>query len=100
MAEHFTQSGIPLKPVYKPADIVDLDYDRDLGDPGQYPFTRGNRLKTGNGAWIQRELSGEGDPKRSNALITRLLAQGQTGMDLIGDAQTMGLLDADHPIAQ
>jgi len=100
MAEHFTQSGIPLKPLYKPDDVTGLDYDRDLGDPGQYPFTRGNRLKTGKGAWIHRELSGEGDPKRSNEQIKRLIAQGQTGMDLIGDAPTMGIMDADHPIAQ
>ena len=100
MAEHFTQSGIPLKPLYKPEDIRGLDYDADLGDPGQFPFTRGNRLKTGKGAWIHRELSGEGDPKISNQQIRRLIAQGQTGMDLIGDSPTQGLLDADHPIAQ
>lgn len=100
MAEHFTQSGIPLKPLYRPEDVAGLDYEADLGDPGQYPFTRGNRLKTGKGAWITRELSGEGDPSISNAQIKGLLAMGQTGMDLIGDSPTQGLLDPDHPIAQ
>ena len=93
MAEHFTQSGIPLKPLYRPEDVAGLDYEADLGDPGQYPFTRGNRLKTGKGAWISRELSGEGDPSISNAQIKGLLAMGQTGMDLIGDSPTQGLLD-------
>jgi methylmalonyl-CoA mutase N-terminal domain/subunit len=100
MTEQFTQAGIPLKPLYKPEDIADLDYDTQLADPGQYPFTRGNRLKTGKGAWIHRELSGEGDPSISNQQIKNLIAMGQTGMDVIGDSPTQGLMDADHPIAE
>ena len=51
-------------------------------------------------AWIQRELSGEGDGRRSNEQIRYLLEHGQTGIDVIGDAPTQSLLDPDHPLAR
>jgi len=52
------------------------------------------------GGWIQRELSGEGDPARSNAQFKYLLSKGQTGLDVIGDTPTMACLDPDHPFAE
>ncbi len=100
MTERATQSGIPLAPVYTPADGAGCDYAERLGDPGTYPYTRGTRPATHEGGWIQRELSGEGDPKRSNAQFKYLLGHGQTGLDVIGDAPTMGCLDPDHPFAR
>lgn len=89
-----TRSGVPLQRSYGPAD--------DSGErPGEFPFTRG-RLSNphAKAAWIQRELSGEGDGNRSNEQICYLLEHGQTGIDVIGDAPTQSLLDPDHPLAR
>ncbi len=97
MGEH-TRSGIPLKPVYSPEDIKDLDYGENLNSPGTFPFTRG-RLSERRGGWIQRELAGEGEPSRSNEQLKYLLQKGQTGIDVIGDSPTQACLDADHPLA-
>jgi methylmalonyl-CoA mutase, N-terminal domain len=83
---------------YGPAD-VGIDYSR-IGDPGSYPFTRG-RLRPPHGraaGWIQRELSGEGSPRRSNEQLRTLLAHGALGVDVIGDNPTMSALDPDHPM--
>ncbi|MBI5506623.1 MAG: acyl-CoA mutase large subunit family protein [Deltaproteobacteria bacterium] len=100
MTERRTQSRIPLQPVYVPADLAAFDHAAKLGEPGAYPYTRGNRAHGPGGAgWIQRELSGEGDAKRSNEQLKYLLERGQTGLDVIGDTPTMGLLDPDHPLA-
>lgn len=84
-----------------PEDVQGLDYQNDLGDPGSYPFTRGSRgaLRTSAG-WTHRELSGEGSPKRSNEQLHYLLEHGAQGLDIIGDAATVGLLDPDHPFAR
>jgi methylmalonyl-CoA mutase N-terminal domain/subunit len=99
MTDQFTRSKIPLKPVYTPEDTAGLDYENKLGAPGAYPYTRGIR-PAGAWTWIQRELSGEGDPQTSNKQLKHLIAQGQTGIDVIGDAPSMGLLDPDHPLAK
>lgn len=101
MAQRITQSKIPLKQVYTPDDVKNVSYAGHISDPGSFPFTRGRRLDVyGGGAWIERELSGEGDPLTSNAQFKYLLKMGQTGLDVIGDAPTIGLLDADHPFAK
>ena len=91
-------SGIPLRPFYGPQDGI-RDY-ASIGDPGTYPFTRGRRRRPGGhtGGWIQRELSGEGSPRRSNEQFHALLAHGALGIDVIGDNPTMSALDPDHPI--
>ena len=100
MTERCTQSRIPLRPIYTPTDLAGFDYAQRLNDPGVYPYTRGTRAQPAERAgWIQRELSGEGDPARSNAQFKYLLAKGQTGLDVIGDTPTMGCLDPDHPLA-
>jgi methylmalonyl-CoA mutase N-terminal domain/subunit len=96
-----TDAGASLRPVYRPADIAGVDYERDLGDPGEFPFTRGRRAPRPDaavGVWIQRELSGEGSPRRSNAQFHQLLAHGARGVDVIGDSPTMAALDPDHPM--
>jgi methylmalonyl-CoA mutase N-terminal domain/subunit len=101
MHERRSESGIPLEAVYGPADRTDADYARRLGDPGEFPYTRGVRAPSGRrGGWIQRELSGEGDPRRSNAQFRFLLSKGQTGLDVIGDTPTVACLDPDHPLAR
>jgi methylmalonyl-CoA mutase N-terminal domain/subunit len=93
-----TRSGIPLKPVYSPEDIQNLDYQNNLNDPGAFPYTRGRSAKSA-GVWIQRELSGEGEPSRSNEQLKYLIEKGQMGIDVIGDSPTMACLDPDHPLA-
>jgi methylmalonyl-CoA mutase N-terminal domain/subunit len=101
MTEWQTQSRIPLKHFYTNEDVRNLDYQESLSDPGSFPFTRGRRLDLHPGAaWIQRELSGEGDPLTSNAQFKYLLAMGQTGLDVIGDTPSVGLIDPDHPFAK
>jgi methylmalonyl-CoA mutase, N-terminal domain len=89
-----TRSGVPLQPAY-------LAPNGEGERPGEFPFTRG-RLSNPHAqtTWIQRELSGEGNGKRSNAQIRYLLEHGQTGIDVIGDAPTQSLLDPDHPLAR
>ena len=100
MGQNFTQSKIPLKPVYTPDDLRDFDYQRQLNGPGAFPYTRGRSADLyAKGAWIQRELSGEGEPSRSNEQLKYLIAKGQTGIDVIGDSPTQGCIDPDHPIA-
>lgn len=100
MAENFTQSKIPIQRVYAPEDLKDFDYRRGLNAPGSYPYTRGRSADLyAKGAWIQRELSGEGEPSRSNEQLKYLIQKGQLGIDVIGDSPTMACLDPDHPMA-
>jgi methylmalonyl-CoA mutase N-terminal domain/subunit len=100
------------RPFYRPGDTA-TDYERQLGDPGEYPFTRGTRTPrppdegnanaNGNGARddaILRELSGEGSARDSNAQFRYLLEHGATGLDVIGDGPTVLYLDPDHPHAK
>lgn len=96
-----TSSGIPLKPIYRAEDLQDFDYSKNLNDAGSYPYTRGiypemyrNRL------WVIRVLSGEKTPIDSNKQFKRLVKEGETGLDVIGDTPTMTQIDADHPLAE
>ncbi len=70
-----TTSGVEVKPVYRPEDVAGLDYERDLADPGQYPYTRGPyphmyREKY----WTMRTYTGFGTPRLTNEWNRRLLA--------------------------
>ena len=94
-----TRSGTPLKTVYMPEDIKAGKRDPQPEKPGRFPFTRGRSDKV-YGSWIQRGLSGEGDPSRSNEQLKYLIRKGQTGIDVIGDSPTMACLDPDHPLAR
>jgi methylmalonyl-CoA mutase N-terminal domain/subunit len=101
MAGARTQSGIPLKPVYTAEDLEAFDPSSQLGAPGEFPYTRGVRpAESGRRGWIQRELSGEGDPRRSNEQFQYLLSKGQTGLDVIGDTPTVAMMDPDHDFAR
>lgn len=92
-----TRSGIPLKDYYTANDLASLNGVLSE-QPGEYPYMRGRRA-TPSGGWIQRSLSGEGGPERSNEQLRFLIAGGQTGVSVIGDAPTLALLDPDHPLA-
>ncbi|MBT4268542.1 MAG: hypothetical protein HOD85_30395 [Deltaproteobacteria bacterium] len=93
-----SRSGIPLQDFYN-YDDVQNDFVKNIPKPGEYPFTRGHRSKAQPvGAWIHRELSGEGGPVKSNEQLKYLIEQGQKGIDVIGDAATQGWMDPDHPL--
>lgn len=97
MAEQ-TRSGIALKPHYTRADVSCSEAPEA---PGAYPFTRGRlRPPQASPGWINRELSGEGDARRSNEQIKYLIGLGQMGVDVIGDSPTQSMIDPDHPLVR
>ena len=96
------QSGIRVKPVYTPQDLdeVGFDYEKDLGDPGQYPFTRslhpqGYRSR----AWTTRQYTGFGTPQESNKRFKLMISHGQTGLNVAFDLPTQMGYDSDDPKA-
>src|SRR5258708_34362841 len=81
--EHRTMSGIPLKACYGPADLVERGwtYDERLGDPGQYPYTRGPHATMYRGKpWTMRMFAGFGTPQETNQRFKFLPPTGQTGL--------------------
>ncbi|MEW5933491.1 MAG: methylmalonyl-CoA mutase family protein [Bacillota bacterium] len=95
-----TVSGQPVKAVYRPEDIADLDYRRDLGDPGQYPFVRGVYPTMYRGRlWTMRQFSGFGTAEDTNARFKYLLEHGETGLSTAFDFPTLLGYDSDHPRA-
>ena len=99
--EHLmTTSSVPIQRVYAPQDNAQLDYQRDLGLPGEYPYTRGvqptmYRAKP----WTMRMFAGFGTAEDTNARFKYLLAQGQTGLSTAFDMPTLYGYDTDHPMA-
>ncbi|HEY8449289.1 MAG TPA: methylmalonyl-CoA mutase family protein, partial [Bacillota bacterium] len=94
-----TLSGLPVKAVYRPDD-VDLDYARDLGDPGQYPFTRGPYATMYRGRlWTMRQFAGFGTADQTNQRFRYLLREGQTGLSVAFDFPTLLGYDSDHPFS-
>ncbi len=86
--------------MYRPDDVRDLDYERDLGDPGAFPFTRGvypgmYRARP----WTMRQYAGFGTAEATNERFHFLLAAGQTGLSVAFDLPTQMGYDADHPRA-
>jgi methylmalonyl-CoA mutase, N-terminal domain len=95
-----TASGIPTKGTYRPADVGDLDYAADLGDPGSFPFTRGVYGTMYRGRhWTMRQYAGFATAAESNARYKYLLEQGQTGLSVAFDLPTQMGYDSDHPLA-
>ncbi len=95
-----TGSGIPVERAYTPAD-VDSDYLRDLGFPGQYPFTRGIYPTMYRGRiWTMRQYAGYATAEETNQRFRYLLSQGQTGLSVAFDLPTQLGYDSDHPLAE
>ena len=95
-----TVSGKEIKDLYTPRDVEGLDYLRDLGFPGTYPFTRGVQANMYRGRlWTMRQFSGFGDAADSNRRYRYLLKQGQTGLSVAFDMPTIMGYDSDHPRA-
>jgi len=95
-----TASGRPVNRLYTPLDVAALDYDRDLGFPGQPPFTRGVYATMYRGRlWTMRMYSGFGTAEETNQRFRYLLDQGQTGLSVAFDLPTQIGYDSDHPMA-
>ena len=95
-----TTSGEPVNRLYTPADVADLDYLRDLGFPGEYPFTRGIHATGYRGRlWTMRMFAGFGTAEETNARFKYLLQQGQTGLSVAFDLPTLYGYDSDDPLA-
>ena len=91
-----TMSGIEVEPLYS-ADNVDVDYERDLGNPGSYPYTRGVYETMYRGrTWTMRQFAGFGTAEETNARFRYLLDHGQTGLSTAFDMPTLMGYDADH----
>jgi methylmalonyl-CoA mutase, N-terminal domain len=90
-------SGIPLKPLYTPADVTG-SYAEKLGYPGEYPYTRGVYPTMYRGRlWTMRMFAGFGRPEDTNARFKYLLKEGQTGLSTAFDMPALMGYDADHP---
>jgi methylmalonyl-CoA mutase N-terminal domain/subunit len=94
-------SGIDIEPILTPQDMAGFDYDRDLGYPGQYPYTRGIHPAMYRGRlWSMRQYSGFGSAEDSNQRLHHLLSQGQTGLSIAFDLPTQLGYDSDSHYAQ
>ncbi len=96
------QSGIKIKSSYGPEDLKDVgfDYQKDLADPGEYPFTRslhpeGYRSR----AWTTRQYTGFGTPGETNERFKYMISHGQTGLNVAFDLPTQMGYDSDHPMS-
>jgi methylmalonyl-CoA mutase, N-terminal domain len=100
-SEFTNTSGIPLQRVCTPLDVPDLDYMRDLGLPGEYPFTRGVQPTMYRGRlWTMRQYAGFATAADTNRRYRFLLDRGQTGLSVAFDLPTQIGYDSDHPLAQ
>jgi methylmalonyl-CoA mutase N-terminal domain/subunit len=96
-----TPSGIPIKELYRPEDVADLDYHAHLGDPGEYPFARGVYPNMYRGRlWTRRVQVGFGTPEETNERLKFLFTEGQAGFILTIDLPTSYGFDSDEEIAE
>ncbi|GIK27388.1 MAG: methylmalonyl-CoA mutase [Chloroflexota bacterium] len=95
-----TQSSVPINRLYTPADVPDYDYDRDLGNPGAYPFTRGIHATGHRGRqWTMRMFAGFGVAEETNARFKYLISEGNMGLSVAFDLPTLMGYDTDAPEA-
>jgi methylmalonyl-CoA mutase N-terminal domain/subunit len=96
-----TISGKKIKELYTPADLDGFDYSKELGFPGEYPFTRGIHPSMYRGRlWTMRQFSGFGTAEDTNSRYKYLLAHGQTGLSVAFHLPTLMGIDSDHPLAE
>jgi methylmalonyl-CoA mutase, N-terminal domain len=97
------QSGIRIKPVYTPEDLerVGFEYEKDLGLPGEFPFTRSiHPLGYRSRNWTTRQYTGFGTPEQSNERFKLMIAHGQTGLNIAFDLPTQMGYDSDDPMSE
>ena len=96
----FRTSSVEAKRVYTPVDVADVDFARDVGFPGQYPFTRGVQPTMYRGrVWTMRQYAGFGTPEETNQRFLALIDHGQTGLSTAFDLPTQTGYDSDDPMA-
>ncbi|MBN1967264.1 MAG: methylmalonyl-CoA mutase, partial [Anaerolineae bacterium] len=99
-AQFITTSSQPVERLYTPLDLPDFDYLRDLGFPGEYPYTRGIHATGSRGRlWTMRMFAGFGTAEETNARYQYLLEQGNTGLSVAFDLPTLMGYDTDAPQA-
>jgi len=95
-----TGSGIPVKRLYSPEDIKGMDYSKDLGFPGESPFTRGVHATMYRGRfWTMRMFAGFGTAEQTNQRFKYLLKEGETGLSVAFDYPTIIGYDSDHAMS-
>ena len=96
-----TISGKIVKSVYTPADLANLDFEKDVGQPGEPPYTRGIHADMYRGKlWTMRQFSGFGSARETNRRFQFLLEQGQNGLSVAFDLPTLMGLDSDSPLSE
>src|SRR5688500_13318095 len=99
--KHETSSGIPVPPFYRPEDVAAIPYEEKVGDPGEYPYTRGLYPEMyRRRPWTMRQYAGYSSAEESNRRYRALLAQGTTGLSVAFDLPTQIGYDPDHALAQ
>jgi methylmalonyl-CoA mutase N-terminal domain/subunit len=94
-------AGTPIKPVYGPEDLADRDAARDIGRPGEYPYTRGiHKAMYRDRLWTMRQYIGFGTPEETNERFKYLMAHGQDALNVAFDLPTQLGLDSDDPRAE
>jgi len=97
---HVSVSGREIPLIARPEDVADLDYARDLGEPGEYPYTRGIHADMYRGKlWTMRQFAGFGSAQDTNARYKFLLSRGQTGLSVAFDLPALMGRDADDPMS-
>jgi methylmalonyl-CoA mutase N-terminal domain/subunit len=100
-ADFLNTSGIPVNRVYTPLDMAEFDYLKQLGLPGQYPYTRAVQPTAYRGRfWTMRQYAGFATAEETNERYHFLLKSGQTGLSVAFDLPTQIGYDSDHPLAQ
>jgi len=100
-AEFTTISGHPIRRLYTPADLPNWEPERDLGFPGEPPYTRGIHSTMHRGRlWTMRQFAGFGTAEDTNQRFRYLLSQGQTGLSTAFDLPTLMGYDSDHPLSE
>ena len=100
-AQFTTISGHPIRAVYTPDDLADWEPQRDLGAPGEPPYTRGIHPEMyRTRLWTMRQFAGFGSAEDTNRRFRYLLAQGQTGLSVAFDLPTLMGYDCDHPLSE
>lgn len=95
-----TMSGIPIKRVYTPEDVKSVDVQRDIGEPGRFPFTRGMHADMyRQRVWTMRQFAGMGTARQTNQRFKYLLEKGQTGLSTAFDLPTLMGRDSDDPLS-
>ncbi len=97
------ESGIHVKPSYSPKDLegMGFSYEKDVADPGEYPYTRGiHPLGYRSRAWTTRQYTGFGTPQETNERFKLMISHGQTGLNVAFDLPTQMGYDSDDPMSE